>query len=172
MAENYTDLYKEMVFFRWHSEGRVISPRFCNSLPDENGTRPTHKAVEKWRDMYGWVQRADALDVELSNRLRDEYIEKRNAMFEKHIDVASTLLEKANAFIKTMKFEEPSDVLRAIALGIEIERASIGQVEMGQRILEMSNDQLDKALLKLVGKDVAPDIDIIEGETEQPDEPS
>lgn len=164
--ENYTDLYKEMVFFKWHSDGKVISPRFCNSLPDENGNRPTHKAVEKWRDMYGWIQRADTLDVELSNRLKDEYIEKRNAMFEKHIDVASTLLEKAKKVIVSMEFADPSDVLRAIALGIEIERASIGQVEMGQKILEMSNDQLDKALLKLVGKDTAPDVEIIEGEVE------
>lgn len=155
-----------MVFFKWHSDGKVISPRFCNSLPDENGNRPTHKAVEKWRDMYGWIQRADTLDVELSNRLKDEYIEKRNAMFEKHIDVASTLLEKAKKVIVSMEFADPSDVLRAIALGIEIERASIGQVEMGQKILEMSNDQLDKALLKLVGKDTAPDVEIIEGEVE------
>ena len=166
MAENYTDLYKEMVFFRWHSEGKVISPRFCNSLPDENGNRPTHKAVEKWRDQFGWIQRADTLDVELSNRLKDEYIEKRNAMFEKHIDMASLLIDKSKEFLTKTNFFEATDALRAVALGIEIERASIGQVEMGQKILEMSNDQLDKALLKLVGKDVAPDVDIIEGDTE------
>ncbi len=166
MAENYSDLYKEMVFYKWHGDGKSISQRFCNTLPDEDGSRPTPKTIEKWRDNFGWIERAEALDVELSNTLKNEYVEKRNAMFEKHVDMASLLIDKAKDFLTKATFLEASDALRAVALGIEIERASIGQVEMGKKILEMTPDQLNKELFRLVGKDVAPDTDIVEGDTE------
>ena len=133
--------------------GEKISQKFANSLPpDENGNVPSFKAIEKWRDSYGWLERADAMDVEVSRRFQDEAVSKRIKMYEEHVEVSNKLIEKGKAFLVDHPIDEMSDALKAISLGVEIQRASVGQIELGQKILGMSDAQLLKELTKLLGK--------------------
>lgn len=154
MADNYTDQYIEQTFFLWHKGGRKISQRFANSLPeDEKGQRPSFKTIEKWRDSFGWIDRADALDAEISRALQDQVINERIEMYRKHEKVADKLLEIGRDFLETIdpKEIEMSDALKAIAMAVELQRVTVGQVGMGQKILNMSSDQLNKELIKLLG---------------------
>ena len=90
---NYSDKYIELVFQLWYDGGRKISQRFVNTLPpDENGNVPSFKGVEKWRDAYGWLQRADVMDAEISQRFQDEAISKRIKMYEEHVDLSNKLI--------------------------------------------------------------------------------
>lgn len=149
----YSEQYIEQAFFLWHSGGRKISQRFANSLPeDETGKRPTFKTIEKWRDAYGWIERAEALDVEFSNALQTTAIDKRIRMYEEHVELSNALISKGKEFLETHQIEDMSDALKAITLGVEIQKASIGQVEMGRKILTMTDDQLTRELNKLLGK--------------------
>lgn len=149
----YSEQYIEQVFFLWHGSGRKISPRFANTLPeDETGKRPTFKTIEKWRDAYGWIERAEALDVEFSNALQTTAIDKRIKMYEEHVELSNALIAKGRQFLETHPIEEMNDALKAITLGVEIQKASIGQVEMGRKILTMTDDQLLKEINKLLGK--------------------
>ena len=153
MAETYSEIYKENVFVLWYDGNRKISNKFANSLPeDENGQRPTFKTIEKWRDEFGWMQRADALDGELSRKLQDEVINKRIKMYEEHVTVSNKLIELGKDFLDNHKIEEMSDALKAISLGVEIQRVSVGQIELGQKILRMSDEQLNKEIYRLMGK--------------------
>ena len=153
MTENYNDQYIETVFHLWYNGGRKISQRFCNTLPDDDrGNRPTWKTVEKWRDSYGWIERADGMDAALSLRLEDEAISKRIEMYKEHVEVSNALIAKGKEFLQNHSIEEMGDALKAISLGIDIQKASIGQIEMGQKILRMSDDQLTKEINKLLGK--------------------
>lgn len=153
MAETYSDQYKEQTFILWYDSNRKISQKFANSLPeDENGQRPTFKTIEKWRDEFGWMQRADALDGELSRKLQDEVINKRIKMYEEHVTVSNKLIELGKNFLDNNKIEEMSDALKAISLGVEIQRVSVGQIELGQKILRMSDEQLNREIYKLMGK--------------------
>ncbi len=169
MAENFTDQYKEEVFLLWYDGGRKISNRFTNSLPEENSSRPTPKTVEKWRDSFGWIERAEVLDAELSERLKDKMINDRVEMYEKHVQLASDLIEKGKEFLQTHELKDSSDALKAIALGIDIEKVSIGQAEIGRKILTMSNDQLERELLKLIGRQAPPSDEFIDIEAEDND---
>lgn len=151
MAENYSDQYIEQTFFLWHRGGRKISNKFANSLPeDEKGQRPTFKTVEKWRDAFGWLARAESLDVELSNTLQKEFISERTRMYLEHTEVSTLLLEKGKEFLLEHPIEDMTDALKAISLGVEIARVSVGQAALGNKILTMSDDQLTKELDKLL----------------------
>lgn len=153
MAETYSDQYKEQTFILWYDGNRKISQKFANSLPeDENGQRPTFKTIEKWRDEFGWMQRADALDGELSRKLQDEVINKRIKMYEEHVEVSNSLIAKGKDYLENHPIEEMGDALKAISLGVEIQRVSVGQIELGQKILRMSDEQLNREIYKLMGK--------------------
>ena len=169
MAETYSEIYKENVFVLWYDGNRKISNKFANSLPeDENGQRPTFKTIEKWRDEFGWMQRADALDGELSRKLQDEVINKRIKMYEEHVTVSNKLIELGKDFLDNHKIEEMGDALKAISLGVEIQRVSVGQIELGQKILRMSDEQLTKEIYKLMGKsDELEDTEIIDVPAEE-----
>jgi len=153
MAETYSDQYKEQTFILWYDGNRKISNKFASSLPeDEKGQRPTFKTIEKWRDEYGWMQRADALDGELSRKLQDEVINKRIRMYEEHVEVSNSLIAKGKDYLENHTIDEMADALKAISLGVEIQRVSVGQIELGQKILRMSDEQLNREIYKLMGK--------------------
>ncbi len=169
MAETYSDQYKEQTFILWYDGNRKISNKFANSLPeDEKGQRPTFKTIEKWRDEYGWMQRADALDGELSRKLQDEVINKRIRMYEEHVEVSNSLIAKGKDYLENHPIDEMADALKAISLGVEIQRVSVGQVELGQKILRMSDEQLNREIYKLMGKsDELDEPEIIDASTEE-----
>lgn len=150
MSDNYTDPYKEQIFFLWYKGGRKLSNRFANSLPEENGQKPTFKTVEQWRDKFGWIARAEALDLEISTGLQKEVINERMEMYQEHVDIAHKLLTKAKEFLEGHSIEDMADALKAIALATELERTSVGQVALGQKVIAMSDDQLTRELNKLL----------------------
>lgn len=150
MADNYSEHYREETFFLWYRGGRKISNKFANSLQEENGQRPTFKTVEKWRDAYGWVERAESLDTELSTALQKEVINERIEMYQEHVEVADSLIAKGKKFLAEHEISDMSDALKAISLGVDIHRASVGQKVLGQKILTMSDDQLTKEINKLL----------------------
>lgn len=169
MAETYSDQYKEQTFILWYDSNRKISQKFANSLPeDENGQRPTFKTIEKWRDEFGWMQRADALDGELSRKLQDEVINKRIKMYEEHVGVSNSLIAKGKDYLENHPIDDMADALKAISLGVEIQRVSVGQIELGQKILRMSDEQLNREIYKLMGKsDELEDTEIIDVPAEE-----
>lgn len=167
MAETYSDQYIEQTFYLWHRGGRKISQRFANSLPeDDKGQRPTFKTIEMWRDKFGWIDRADTLDAEISNTLQKKVIDDRVQMYEKHTALADALIEKAETFLRDHPITEMKDALKAIELGIEIQRVSVGQADFGRKLLEMSDDQLTRELNKMLQTPNKSD-EFIDAETEE-----
>lgn len=175
MNETYSDAYIEQVFYKWYEGNRVISPKFSNSLPpDENGNTPSFKAIDKWKDKYGWVERADALDGEVALSFQQTVIEKRVKMYEEHAEVANALIVKGKEFLANHPIEDMADALKAISLGVDIERASVGQADFGKRLVTMTDDQLTKELKKMLGQPVKADefidVDPIEDKPSNPEE--
>lgn len=150
--QNFSETYKETVFVLWCEGNRKISDRFCNSLPEENGDRPSPKTVEKWRDNFGWIERAEVLDVDFSNELLKKSLSKRQEMYKRHEEVSDALLVKGEKYLQDHEFKDSADAIRAIALAVEIKRESVGQAELLQKIASMSEEQLDKELAKMIKK--------------------
>jgi len=158
LNETYSDAYIEQTFYRWYDGNRVISQKFANSLsPDENGNVPSFKAIDKWKTKYGWVERADSMDAQVSLEFQKKVIDARVKMYEEHSNVANALVEKGKEFIKDHPIETMQDALKAISLGVEIERVSVGQADFGRKYLNMTGDQLTNELRKLLGSPEKPD---------------
>lgn len=149
--QKYSEHYLDKTFYLWYEGGKKLSQKFINSLPEEDGDSPNLTTVTKWRNDYGWVERAQAMDDELSNVIQNQIIDKRAKMYEEHIEIANTLLTKAREFLATGKIEDMGEALKAIDLATELQKASIGQVEWGRKMMSMSNEQLTTTLKSLLG---------------------
>lgn len=149
---DYSEEYIDNVFYKWHGADRVISQAFITQLePDLNGRTPTRESVIKWKDSRGWVERADALDAEISVRKDQEIIDLRMEMFKKHAEIGGQLVEKGLSYLQEHGVENSASAIRAIDLGLTTERISTGLAEVYVKISKMSDEALTKELQKLIG---------------------
>ena len=161
----YTEEYIDDVFYRWHGADRIISQAFISQLePDKNGRTPTKEAVTRWRDTRGWIERADALDAEISVRKDLEVIDLRMQMFKKHAEIGGQLVEKGLSYLQEYGAENSASAIRAIDLGLTTERISTGLAEVYVKISKMSDDALTKELQKLIGGGVSKDDDTVDAD--------
>jgi hypothetical protein len=153
MPSHYTDEYIEQAFYVWFNNNKCGSHKLIGLLPKtEEGNSPSRMVAERWIHEHGWVERADALDAEVSRKLDDEVINKRMEMYKEHAKVGKMLVDKGREYLVSRGLKDSSDAIRAITSGVEIEQASVGKAEAWQKISTMTNEQLDKELSRLTGK--------------------
>lgn len=172
MAE-YTDQYIDQCFYAWYDNGKTTGKTLLDKLPkSDSGNTPGLMTIKKWADEYNWIARADALDGEISLALDKTVIQKRVEMYEKHADLAGELIDMARDFLSKQVegggLKTENAALRALELGIDVERKSVGVSDMVRKIGEMTPDQLDNELRKLLGQKTESEF-IIEGETKEED---
>lgn len=156
----YDENYLEEIFYAWYEGGRSLSivPK------DKSGSSPSKKTIEMWARDNDWNQRADILDAQVSKALDEKVIQRRAVMFEEHVKLADQLIEKGMKFLNEEGITSDNSAIRAITLGIETQRVSVGVAEAFAKISAMSNEQLEKELLKLTGRDKAIDGEVVENE--------
>lgn len=125
--------------------------------------------VSKWMKggdgWLSWHEHADILDAEVSLKLDKEAIQERAKLLKKLAHDGRTLKEKG---MKALEGENPfsedmPSAVRAITSGIEIEFKYSGMAEAFLQISQMSDKQLEKEALRLLGKNE--NVEIIDGET-------
>lgn len=154
---DYTEQYVERIFFLWHDGDRVINNAFIEKLPEtEEGKKPGLFTVRRWVEERGWIERADALDAEISVAIEKTVIQQRVEMYEKHAKVGEELIGMARTFLQKQVdgggLKTENAALRALELGMDTERKSVGISDAIRRIAEMTPDQLDNELRKLLGQ--------------------
>ena len=170
---DYTEKYVDQCFYVWFEGDRTVGNALIDKLPEsEEGKKPGIFTVKRWVEEKGWIERADALDAEVSVAVEKSVIQKRVEMYEKHASVANELITMGRDFLNKQKetggIKTENAALRAIELGIQVERVSVGVSDMVRKIGELTPEQLDNELRKLLGE--KKDSEFIEGETiEQPD---
>lgn len=169
MAENnYSESYKEIVFYKWMEGNRKLSPYWAKSLPpDETGKIPSYNAVAHWRDQEGWIERADALDAEVAQSFQANVITKRTQMYDEHAELANKLIEKARDYLLNHEIDSMADALKAASLGVDIARMSVGQGDLGRKLMLATPEQLTRELNKLLGTNKEIDDDIIDANAEE-----
>lgn len=149
----YPEQYIEDVFYLWYSGGRKQGNDFINSLPDApDGRKPSKFTIIKWTETRGWVERADALDAQLSVSLDDIILQKRKEMFEERIKVADEVLDRGLEFLRITGIKTDATAVRAIELALSVKRDSVGAVESYAKIAKMSDEEIQKELEALLGK--------------------
>lgn len=154
MADHYPNDYIDRVFYAWYEGGRKTGNDFINSLATWNGDKPTKTTLKGWINSFGWIERAEALDAEVSRTLDEKVIESRKRMYEQQVIIADELVAKGREFLNAEGKGIQSDnaAIRAIDLGLTTQRMTIGMAEAVAKISQMSDSQLTDNLLKLLGK--------------------
>lgn len=160
MALKYSEDYKELVFSAWYKNNRAISKSLCNSLPvdSNNGKSPDILTITRWRDDGNWEERANSLDSAVVTSNNNKIISERIEMYKEHVQISNSLIAKGKEYLENHDILDAQDALRAITLGIEIQRASVGQASYGEKILSMGDEKLVKELQTLLGKPKTDDI--------------
>lgn len=165
---DYSKTYIEACFRAWYDagtpgmgniEGKASAggAKVINSLPpDEHGRKPNITTIIKWMNTYGWRERADSLDAEVSIMLDRESVQKRIETLKTLAEAGKSLKDKGLDFItKTdQPFEDnPSAAVRAIVAGSEMEFKYAGAADRLSAINQMSDKQIEQKLLQLLGKE-------------------
>lgn len=151
----YPDLYVDKVFYVWYNNNKRVNAKLVKDIPDfpeDSGNKPNVATLNIWIKKFDWDIRAQGLDDEISHRMDDEIITKRMEMFKQHQIIGGQLIEKGITFLKENGISTDQAAIRAIDLGINIERVSTGMAESYLKISKMSDEELQRELLKLTGK--------------------
>lgn len=166
--ERYSDEYREACFFAWYRAGKPklgMKTVLGTVIPtSEDGFKPNSVTLKKWREEYGWLERADVLDAQVSKVLENEAIQERIETLRQLAKDGKTLKEKGLDYIREhdRPFEDnPSAAVRAIVAGSEMEFRYAGQAAVLSTIGQMSNKQVESEIKKLLGgreNDVEPEM--------------
>jgi hypothetical protein len=161
LVPNYTDAYIESVFFLWYENGR--DTHIGNKVvPSADGNIPQPTTIAGWKRKYGWEERADVLDAQVSMKLEKEAVQKKAKAITKMAEAGESMLDEGLKFIKENKFDSSSAAVRAVMGGAEMLSQYVGMGEFILGMSKMNNAQLTKEMYRLLGKS---EDDVVDAET-------
>lgn len=170
--------YREACFYAWYRAGRpslVATMKIIPSAPD--GRRPHRLTVKSWmeggNDTQAWHDHADVLDAELTLRLDKEAIEERAALVRQLAQDGQLIKEAGIAFLKGNEpfKDNPSAAVRAVVAGADMQFKYSGMAASLVAIAQMNDKQLEKEMMRLLGKNEN-DTTVVEGEEVPSDDDS
>lgn len=147
--------YIEACFYAWYQVRGLTKNSVLKHIPyAPDGRKPDANTIISWREKFGWLERADALDAQLSAKLDKEAINKRAALIEQLVKDSRKMKDKGLAYLdKEDPFKDnPAAAIRAIVAGIEGEFKYTGMAQTLLAITKMDDKQLTKEALRLLGK--------------------
>ena len=159
---DYPQEYREACFYAWYKNGRpglgstdggghVV--KILPAAPD--GRKPNIATIRNWMNSYGWVERADGLEGEVSRILDKGAIRDRAKQIQKLAEAGEIQMNKGLDYFKNEENpfkDNPSAAVRAITSGAEMVYKYAGHVSALLAVYEMSDKQLDREMLRLLGK--------------------
>jgi hypothetical protein len=157
--------YIEACFVAWYRAGApslnindddvtVGSRRVMQSIPLIEGRKPNIVTVGRWAVKYGWRERADILDAQVSIKLEKEVVEERVKILRKLAKAGESLLDKGLDYIEknsTPFADNPSAAVRAVVAGAQMIAQYAGAADRLSAIGGMSDKQLEREILIMLG---------------------
>lgn len=147
----YSPEYIERIFYIWY-KNRQLGAKRMNLLlpPDENGEKVSFSVLQNWIAENGWDARAEALDLEVSQKMDLTIIDERIQMFREHAEIGREIKDFGLGYLRRKGIKTDMAALRAIADGIQIERSSRGLADSLARLAELDDTRLLKEINKLL----------------------
>jgi len=167
----YSDNYIEACFYAWYKNGR---PRLTSANgshimkvlpPSPDSRKPTIDTVRTWMTKFGWDMRADALDAELSRKLDMEAIEEKAELYREIASKGKDVMQMGYDYIKENKFDTSASAVRAVFGGAEMVAKFGTAADVLLSVGQMTDKQVEKEILRLLGKN--DDENIIDAESEE-----
>ena len=150
--KEFTDEYKNTLFFLWYNTGKFGYQRFYNSIPtDENGNRPSLITVRGW--INSWQSRADFMDEQVRREIEGRLVQEKIAMLERHSTLGIQMQDMALEYLDAHKDElTPGTSVRMLVEGVRIERESRGIPQALGKMIEQSDEELLKQIEDIISK--------------------
>lgn len=161
----YSDEFIERCFSAWYNSSRSSGVKFKELLGETEESVPSYTTVNEWASKYGWYERADSLDAQITVRNDNEIVNSRAEMFKKQVEYSNRLIEEGMKYLNENGITSDNAAIRAIDLGLSTQRVTVGMAESYVKISKMGNDELQKELQKLLG--VKSDEDTVDAEVEE-----
>ena len=154
---NFSDQYREDVFWLWYNDGCPPLHDLSTELPVHRKTRPTYNTIRIWYEKYAWKKRAEALDNQVVEDLERNAIESRVEMLSRHAEVGLKMIEKGLAFLESKDggITEQRSAINAIKVGAAIETVSRGIPDALLKTGKMSDKQILN-IIRQLGDGISP----------------
>ena len=151
---HFTEHYKQECRKAWYLAGRPDSRyQIVKILPeDELGRVPNDSTVSLWRDEMGWDVWADALDAKAEAIVDDELVNERVLMLKRQASVGKELQDKGINYLRDNGMDTSASAISAIKAGVDMERTSRGISERLINLLKLSDEELTREAVQLLGR--------------------
>jgi hypothetical protein len=167
----FTDEYIESCFTHWYSLNQpsnlVILQENIPESPE--GKKPSLALLRNYKDEYGWIERADALNAKAIEKVEHHLIDMKSDMLKRQAKTAFAIAKKAEDYLMENGFDTAASAVNAIKWAQEEERTVRGVSEMMIKISRMTPDELMAEAAKLLKRN-SEVIDIIPEELEKGEE--
>ena len=152
-SQGYSPNYVENAFLVWYANGQPSGSKLIFMLePDDQGHRPSKASLLNWAVEYGWNERAAELDRRASEKYEAEYVAQKAHMMGRHAKVGRELIEKGWDWVQNNQIRSAHAALRAIELGIEIEKDASNLAALLDTVSKMGDEKLMTKLDMLLAK--------------------
>ena len=148
----FTDEYIEKCFTQWYSLNQpsnlVILQENIPESPE--GKKPSLALLREYKNSYGWVERADALNAKAIEKVEHQLIDMKSDMLKRQAKTAFDIAKKAEDYLLEHGFDTAASAVNAIKWAQEEERTVRGVSEMMIKISKMTPDELMAEAAKLL----------------------
>ena len=139
----YTQAQRESAFAAWFEAGRPGLFAFQKSYTDpDTNQRIGYKALWGWKRSGHWDERADVLELPAVRRAEASMIEERTQMLQRHMAEGRLLQKRGVEFLQQKKLTSGNEAIRALEVGITLERQVVGLPQLMVEIGAMDTESL------------------------------
>jgi len=110
------------------------------------------------------------MDAELSVKVDKDIIERKKQDYLQLSETGRGLITGAVEYLKKEGFDSASAAVRAIGLGADMVAKYSRAAEMIESVVDKTDNQITKEIMRLLGKNATEDEELIEAEEEPKDE--
>lgn len=149
----YSKDYKEYCFLTWWRVGR---PNWTNLVLQiekfQDRMLPSTATLSDWAKEGDWVERANKLDLEVMDEIKQRFITEKAQMLARHAEVGKTLQDYGLEYLQNNPITSQGVALRAIQMGVEIEGSAAQIEKLVSSIAKMDDPQIEEGLKSLLDK--------------------
>ena len=151
-TSGFTTDYINAVYYIWYSMGRPTTAALMPYLnEDQFGQIPKKATVTKWRREQEWDRKADSSDEIVFRQVEKRYIQEKAQMLSKHAEIGRKMQEKGLKFLVEHDITSAHAALRALEIGISIEKESVNLEKLLETVAGMDDAKLMSKVNQLLG---------------------
>lgn len=132
---------------------------------EENGRRPSWRAIQVWMKSYDWYGRADIINAQAIQVANEQIVIDKAGLLRKQYLNAAMVADRAIEYLVSGTFDSSASAVSAIRWASEEQRRVIGISEVIEKMAKMSDTELQREILDRIRRATEAG-QIIDGELE------